>query len=143
MSWARDATTGSEEKIGRQGLRKDKRQVYTLGKSSEEKHERKSFWNVLVLNFNRREVVSTIVIFKENSNSEGADLVFCAGGEGRVDGTHDAQRLHDQSEYLRAELGSQLHQSLQDAGEERLQDMGALWQLQLITVPAELIIGVS
>lgn len=80
---------------------------------------------------------STIVIFKENRNGEGADFVLCACGEGRVDGAHDAQRLHDEGEHLGAELGGQLDQSLQDAGEERLQDMGALRQLQLITVSGE------
>lgn len=56
--------------------------------------------------------VSTIVIFKENSNGEWADLVLCAGGEGRVDGADDAQRFHDQREHLRAELGGQLDQTL-------------------------------
>ncbi len=80
---------------------------------------------------------STIVIFKENSNGEGADLVLGAGGEGRVDSTDDAQSLHDEGEHLWAELGGQLDQSLEDAGEEGLKDMGALWQLQLITVPGE------
>lgn len=45
-------------------------------------------------------MVSTIVIFKENSNGEGADLVLCAGGEGWVNGAHDAQRLHDECKDL-------------------------------------------
>lgn len=70
---------------------------------------------------------STIVIFKENSNGEGADLVLGAGGEGRVDSADDAQSLHDEGQHLWAELGGQLDQSLEDAGEEGLEDMGALW----------------
>lgn len=80
---------------------------------------------------------STVVIFKENSDGEGADLVLGAGGEGRVDGADDAQGLHDEGEHLRAKLGGQLDQSLEDAGEEGLKDVGALRQLQLITIPGE------
>lgn len=80
---------------------------------------------------------STVVIFQENSDGEGADLVLSAGGEGRVNGAHDTQGLHDEGQDLGAELGRQLDQSLQDAGEEGLQDMGALRQLQLVTVPEE------
>ncbi len=79
----------------------------------------------------------TIVIFKENSNGEGADLVLGTGGEGRVDGADNAQSLHDEGEHLWAELGSKLDQSLEDAGEEGLEDVGALRQLQLIAVPGE------
>lgn len=80
---------------------------------------------------------STVVVFEEDGNSEGADLVFGTGGEGRVNGADDAQGLHDQGEHLWAELGSQLDQSLQDAGEEGLKDVGALWQLQLIAIPED------
>lgn len=79
--------------------------------------------------------MSTIIIFEENSNGEGADLVLGTGGEGWINGADDAQGLHDKGEHLRTELGSQLDQSLQDAGKEWLQDVGALRQLQLITVP--------
>lgn len=82
---------------------------------------------------------STIVVFEEDGNSEGADLVFGASGEGRVDGADDAQGLHDQGEHLWAELGGQLDQSLQDAGEEGLKDVGALRQLQLIAIPGDTI----
>jgi len=80
---------------------------------------------------------STIVVFKEDRNGEGADFVLGAGGENRVDGADDAQSLHDEGEHLGAELGSQLDQSLEDAGEEGLKDVGAFWQLQLITIPGE------
>lgn len=80
---------------------------------------------------------STIVIFKEDSDGEGADLVLGTDGEGRVDGADDAQSLHDEGEHLRAELRRQLDQALEDAGEEGLEDVGALRQLQLITVPGE------
>lgn len=80
---------------------------------------------------------STIVIFKENSDGEGADLVLGTDGEGRVDGADDAQSLHDEGEHLRAKLRRQLDQALEDAGEEGLEDVGALRQLQLIAVPGE------
>lgn len=80
---------------------------------------------------------STIVIFKEDSDGEGADLVLGTDGEGRVDGADDAQSLHDEGEHLRAKLRRQLDQALEDAGEEGLEDVGALRQLQLITVPGE------
>lgn len=79
----------------------------------------------------------TIVIFKENGNGEGADLVLGVGGEGRVDSADDAECLHDEGEHLGAELSSELDQSLEDAGEEGLKDVGALRQLQLITIPEE------
>lgn len=79
----------------------------------------------------------TVVVLEEDGDGEGADLVLGAGGEGRVDGADDAQGLHDQGEHLGAELGGQLDQSLQDAGEEGLQDVGALRQLQLIAIPGE------
>lgn len=78
----------------------------------------------------------TVVIFKENGDGEGADLVLGIGSEGGVNGADNAQGLHDQGEHLRAELGSQLDQSLEDAGEEWLKDVGALRQLQLVAVPA-------
>lgn len=81
-------------------------------------------------------MLRTIVIFQENGNGEGADLVLGTGGEGGVNRAHDAQGLHDEGEHLRAELGSQLDQSLEDAGEEWLKDVGALRQLQLVTVAA-------
>ena len=68
--------------------------------------------------------VNTIVIFKENSNGEGADLVLGAGGKGGVDGADDAQRLHDEGQHLWAELGGQLDQSLEDAGEEGAEGRG-------------------
>lgn len=74
-------------------------------------------------------MVGTIVIFKENGDSEGADLVLGTGGEGGVNCADNAQGLHDECEHLRAELGSQLDQALQDAGEEWLKNMGALRQL--------------
>lgn len=80
---------------------------------------------------------STVVVLEEDGDGEGADLVLGAGGEGRVDGADDAQGLHDQGEHLGAELGGQLDQSLQDAGEEGLQDVGALRQLKLIAIPGE------
>lgn len=80
---------------------------------------------------------STIVIFKENCNGEGADLVFGTRGEGLVNGADNAKGLHNEGEHLWAELGGQLDQSLQDAREEGLKDVGALRQLQLITVPEE------
>lgn len=56
--------------------------------------------------------IITIVIFKENGDSEGADLILSTGGEARVDGADDAQRLHDECEYFWAKLGSKLDQSL-------------------------------
>lgn len=80
---------------------------------------------------------STVVVFKEDGDGEGADLVLGTDGEGRVDGADDAQRLHDQGEHLGAELGGQLDQALQDIVEEGLQDVGALRQLQLIAIPEE------
>lgn len=86
-------------------------------------------------------MLGTIVIFKENGNGEGADLVLGTGGEGGVNCADDAQGLHDEGEHLRAELGSQLDQSLKDAGEEWLKDVGTLRQLQLITVAAHRLLG--
>lgn len=86
-------------------------------------------------------MLSTIIIFKEYGNGEGADLVLGTGGEGWINCADDAQGLHDEGEHLRAELGSQLDQSLKDAGEEWLKDVGALRQLQLITVPAHRLQG--
>jgi len=79
--------------------------------------------------YSLRSCKSTIVIFQENSNGEGADLVLRAGGEGWVHGTDDAQRLHHEREHLWAELGSQLDQSLKDAGQKGLENMCTLWQL--------------
>ena len=76
----------------------------------------------------------TVVVLEEYGDGERADLVLGAGGEGSVHRAHDAQGLHDQREHLRAELGGQLHQPFQDAGQEGLQHVGALRQLQLVTV---------
>lgn len=81
MSWARDATTGSEE------TRRDK---ITLVRDL----------RVSDRGCGEQSCGSTVVVFEEDGNSEGADLVFGAGGEGRVDGADDAQGLHDQGEHL-------------------------------------------
>lgn len=43
---------------------------------------------------------STIVIFKENCNGEGADLVFGTRGEGLVDGADNAKGLHNEGQHL-------------------------------------------
>lgn len=115
---------------------KQARQIKVL---SPERKEKKKFVVHVALQSDRwcgqRRI--TIVVFKENGNGEGADLVLGVGGEGRVDSADDAQGLHDEGEHLGAELGSELDQSLEDAGEEGLKDVSALWELQLITIPEE------
>lgn len=81
MSCARDATTGSEE------TQRDKLTlVWDLSESD--------------TGCGEQSCNSTVVVFEEDGNSEGADLVFGAGGEGRVDRADDAQGLHDQGEHL-------------------------------------------
>ena len=76
----------------------------------------------------------TVVVLEEDGDGERTDLVLGAGGEGGVHGAHDAQRLHHQGQDLRAELGGQLDQTLQHAGQEGLQHVGALRELQLVAV---------
>lgn len=76
----------------------------------------------------------TITVLEEYCNGEGADLVLHAGCERRVHRAHNAQRLHHQVQHLGAELSCQVDQAIQNAGKERLQHVGALRDLQLVTV---------
>lgn len=76
----------------------------------------------------------TVAVLEENGNGEGADLALHAGCERWVYGAHDAQRFHHQVEDLGAELRCQVNQAIQDAGQERLKDLGALRGFQLVTV---------
>lgn len=61
-----------------------------------------------------------VTVLQEDGDGEGADLAFHARRELRVHRAHDAQGLHHEVEHLGAELGCQVNQALQDAGEEGL-----------------------
>src|SRR4029434_1268258 len=79
--------------------------------------------------------VFTVAVFKEDGDGEGTDLVLCAGGEGGVYGADDAERFHDEGQHLGAALRRQLDPAIQNVWQEGLQHVGAVRQLQLITVP--------
>lgn len=82
MSWAREATTGSEER---------KQASKSKHKRGKKKKDRLSSLQL---------VLCTIVIFEENGNGEGADLVLGTDGEGGVNCADNAQGLHDEGEHL-------------------------------------------
>lgn len=78
----------------------------------------------------------TVTVLQEDGDGEGADFAFHACGELWVDCANDAQGLHHQVEDLGAELGCQVDEAVQDAGEEGLEHVGALRDFQLVTVTA-------
>lgn len=94
----------------------------------------KVFSSRIQLCFGNISRIHTITVLEEYCNGEGADLVLHAGCERRVHRAHNAQGLHHQVQHLGAELSCQVDQAIQNAGKERLQDVGALRDLQLVTV---------
>lgn len=81
---------------------------------------------VIVVSQKGHRLINTIVIFEKNGDGEWADLVLSAGSESWVDSADDTQRFHDKGEHLGAELSGQLHQALEDTGQERLKDVSAV-----------------
>lgn len=81
--------------------------------------------------------VPTVAVLQEDGDGERADLALHACSKLRVHRADDAQRLHHQVQDLGAELRGQVDQAVQDAGEEGLQDVGALRGFQLVTVTGE------
>lgn len=79
----------------------------------------------------------TVAVLEEDGDGEGADFALRAGREHRVHRADGAQRLQHQAEDLGAELCRQVDEAIQDAGEEGLQDVGALRGFQLVTVAGE------
>lgn len=76
----------------------------------------------------------TIAVLQKDCDGERADLVLHTCCKCWVHRADNAQCLHHQVEHLRAELRCQMDQTVKDAGKERLQHMGALRDLQLVTV---------
>lgn len=76
----------------------------------------------------------TIAVLEEYCDGEGADFVLHTCCKGWIHRADNAQRLHDQVQDLGAELSGQVDQPIENAGKERLQHVGALRDLQLVTV---------
>lgn len=78
--------------------------------------------------------MNTVAVLQKDCNCEGADFVLHACCKCWVYCTDNAQRLHHKVEDLWTELSCQVDQSIENARKERLQHVGALRDLQLVTV---------
>ena len=79
----------------------------------------------------------TVAVLQEDGDGEGADLALHARCELGVHRADDAQGLHHQVEDLGAELGREVDQAVQDAGQEGPQHGCALRDFQLVAVAGE------